>query len=267
MTSQRAAGPWSDAHCHLADPRLAPDLDEVIARSLAAGVVSWVQGGVSPEDWEGQRTLRSRLGESIKLSFGLHPWWVAAATERDVDEGLLALEACASDADAIGETGLDTYARRNVRDGALARQQRALAAQLQLAKRVARPLVLHVVRAHSEVLQQLERLSPFPQGGIVHAFTGTVDDARRYVDLGFHLSLGGALAGNPDRARQLAPIAVDRVLVETDAPDQAPRQWQVDRNEPAFLPRIAAALSPVWGLSSTELLDRARRSLDALFPA
>ena len=128
-----------------------------------------------------------------------------------------------------------------------------------------RPLVLHVVRAHDAVLDELERRGPFPRGGIVHAFTGRARDARRYTELGFHLSLGGALAARPERARELAEIGLEHVVIETDAPDQAPRAWQVEHNEPAFLLRIAEALAPIWGISAVELLDRAHNSLEALF--
>ena len=99
----------------------------------------------------------------------------------------------------------------------------------------------------------------------MHAFTGRAREARRYTELGFHLSLGGALAAHPERARGLAEIDVERVVIETDAPDQAPRAWQVEHNEPAFLLRIAQALAPLWGISAAELLDQAHTSLEALF--
>lgn len=260
------AGPWTDAHCHLADPRLAGQLDDIVDRSVGAGVVAWVQGGVDPDDWQRQREVRARLGsDRVRLSFGLHPWWVVAATDDEVDAGLAALEVALGDADALGEIGFDTVARRNKQPGATERQQRAFVAQLELAARQPRPLVLHVVRGHDYVLEQLERHAPFARGGLVHAFTAGAAVAHRYVALGFCLSLGGALATRPERARQLAAIDPEHVLVETDAPDQAPRDWGVSHNEPAFLPRIAAALAPVWGLAAADLLDRSHRRLQRLF--
>lgn len=259
-------GPWTDAHCHLADPRLVTHLDAVIERSRAAGVVSWIQGGVGPDDWRRQKELRARLGRAVRLAFGVHPWWASSESDEDVDRALDALESEVDRADAIGELGLDRLPRWRKRDGALERQRRALSAQLVLARRTPRPLVLHVVRAHDAVLGELERHGPFPRGGIVHAFTGAARDARRYTELGFHLSLGGALAAHPERAREkLTGIDLAHVVVETDAPDQAPRAWQVDHNEPAFLLRIADALAPIWGISPEELLDRAHTTLQTLF--
>lgn len=258
------AGPWTDAHCHLADPRLAGRLDEIVRRSRAAGVVGWVQGGVCPDDWQRQRALQARLGPSVRVAFGLHPWWTAAASDAEIDGALAALEAQVSDADALGEIGIDNHPRWRTGD-ALERQQRALLTQLAIARRVPRPLVLHVVRAHHLVLPLLERHAPFPRGGLVHAFTGGLREARRYVQLGLHLSLGGALAARPERARALAAIPQDSILIETDAPDQAPRDWRVEVNEPAFLPRIAGSLAPVWDISGPHLLDRTHRSLQTLF--
>ncbi len=257
-------GPWTDAHCHLADPRLAADVADVVARSRAAGVTTWLQGGVGPDDWQRQLALRERLGADLRTSFGLHPWWVATASDADLDRALADLEEALPAADALGEIGLDAHPRWRKRAGAFARQERAMSAQLALAQRVPRPLVLHVVRAHEPVLAALERCAPLPRGGLVHAFTGTVRDARRYVDLGLLLSLGGALVSRPERVRELAEIPIDHVVVETDAPDQAPRAWQVAANEPAFLPRIAGALAPAWGISGADLLDRAHISMETL---
>ncbi|MEM9493343.1 MAG: TatD family hydrolase, partial [Myxococcota bacterium] len=226
---------------------------------------AWIQGGVGPDDWLRQLDLRARLGDAVRLAFGVHPWWAAAASDDELDRALDQLAGELGRADALGELGLDRHPRWRKRDGALARQTRALTAQLELARRVPRPLVLHVVRAHDPVLAELERHAPFPRGGLVHAFTGRLHHARRYIELGFHLSLGGALAARPERARELAEIPADRVVIETDAPDQAPRAWQVEYNEPAYLLRIAAVLAPVWGLSAADLLDRSHAAVEALF--
>jgi len=205
------------------------------------------------------------MGADVRVSFGLHPWWVAAASDDELEAGLDALEGGIEAADALGELGLDKHQRRNQQPGSWDRQLSALRAQLALVDRTPRPLVLHVVRAHDEVIAELERHAPFPRGGIVHAFTGTVHDARRYVALGLHLSLGGALAAKPEKAAGLAQIPVDRIVLETDSPDQAPRSWAVQHNEPAFLPRIAQALAPIWRISATELLDQAHISMETLF--
>ncbi len=258
-------GPWTDAHCHLADARFADQFGGVIARSRAAGVAAWVQGGVDVDDWQRQRAVSAQLGDSVRLAFGVHPWWAASASDDALDDALERLGRELPQAHALGELGLDRHPRWRKQSGAMARQERAFVAQLALAWRIPRPLVLHVVRAHDIVLDMLERYGPYPRGGLVHAFAGTARDAGRYIDLGFHLSLGGALVARPERAHRLAAIDPARIVFETDAPDQAPRAWQVPHNEPAYLPRIAAALAPVWALSATAMLDRAHQSLEKLF--
>ena len=258
------AGPWTDAHCHLADPRLAGQVEQVAVRSRRAGVVAWLQGGVEPSDWNRQRDVRARLGPGVRMAFGLHPWWCASASDSQIDAGLAALEAQLGDADALGELGLDKHGRRRGGRIGLERQERALIGQLEIARRQPRPLVLHVVRAHQQVLELLERHGPFARGGLVHGFTGGAREAHRYLELGFHLSLGGALAARPERARQLASVPPERIVLETDAPDRAPRAWQAASNEPAYLPRIARALAPTWDISAAELLDRAQLSLETL---
>jgi TatD DNase family protein len=261
--AEPAVGPWTDAHCHLADPRFEHNLEEVLKRSQEAGIVSWLQGGVDPADWQRQKQLHKTLGASMHMAFGLHPWWVVTASDQDIDDALARLEVELPNASALGELGLDKALRAGGSAEGFARQRRVFEAQLALARRVPKPLVLHVVRAHGAALDLLERNIP-PRGGIVHAFTGSLEQARRYVDLGLLLSLGGGLLSRPERARELSKIPANCIVVETDAPDQAPSSWQVECNEPAYLLRIAEGLGPIWGLSATQLLDQTHKSMQTL---
>src|SRR5262245_16221301 len=111
MALAKAKG-WIDGHCHLADPRYRETLDEVLKTSLQAGVEAWVQGGVSPEDWDRQLLLKNDLGgDRVATSFGLHPWWVTRATEAELLQGLTLLEKRLSEASAAGELGIDLSER------------------------------------------------------------------------------------------------------------------------------------------------------------
>ena len=253
---------WTDAHCHLAQAKLFAAIDGVVARASAAGVGRWVQGGVDPADWERQSVLAARFGRRIVTAFGLHPWWVAKATDAAVDAGLAALEDKLSDARLVGETGLDR-AVRGLDAAGFARQKRAFSRHLELARATRKPLVLHVVRAHAEAAALLGADGGVPAGGIVHAFNGGPDAAQAYLRLGLLLSVNGAVA-RPGFAKLKAALPFiprDRLLVETDAPD-----GPLDENdrEPRDLPAVAAALGALIGATATDLLNASAAALDRL---
>src|SRR3954471_10138132 len=139
---------WIDGHCHLSDPRLEDRLERVIADSRKAGVEAWVQGGVSPEDWDRQLNLRDRLGSGqVLISFGLHPWWVTRASGEELKDGMAALRSRLAGADAAGEMGLD-FSEKNRGSEKADIQADAFRGQLQLAQQAKKPLILHVVKAH-----------------------------------------------------------------------------------------------------------------------
>lgn len=227
-----------DACCHLAHDAFAGDVAAVIARAYAAGVVGMHIPGVDPASFTRARSL----GEGIVHGVGLHPWWVATASEADIEVGLRAMRAAIErdDVRSIGEIGLDRARDR----GSIEAQTRALVAQLAIARAQALPIVLHVVDAHGLVLELLEREGPFE--GMVHGFSGSAEVAARYVALGLHVSFGPAITrAHVRRAREAARVVPDtRLLVETDAPDQS-----VDsgRGEPAMLGVVIDALASLRG--------------------
>src|SRR6185503_18800065 len=149
----------------------------------------WVQGGVSPEDWDRQLALQSKLGkQALFTSFGLHPWWVAKSSREQVDQGLEALAKRLGEADGAGELGLDAGDRYKT---SLELQSHAFREQLKLAKAAGKPLVLHIVRAHPQAIEILEESGPYPAGGLVHSFSSSIENAKAYIHLGFLLSISG----------------------------------------------------------------------------
>jgi TatD DNase family protein len=260
---------WIDGHCHLADPRFDTDLDHRLAEARAVGIGVWIQGGVGPEDWERQLQLQARLGAAIVPTFGLHPWWVAGHGEAELEAALALLEARLPRAMGLGELGLDA-SPHHCPPETLPRQSRAFEAQLAMAKHAHKPLVLHVVRAHPPALEALERLGPFPAGGLVHSFSGSGEIARQYLALGFHLSLGGSVTreGFQTLKKAVGSLPFDRLVLETDAPDQLPQLPGVEPgslNEPRHLVGIADAVARLRGVSREELLDQSTQNLKRLF--
>lgn len=261
-----------DAHCHLTDPRLRPEvLDEMIARSRIAGVRAWIQGGVGPEDWDRQQDLARRYPGRIGVSFGLHPWWVTDQSDAHVEEGLLALEARVAECLAIGELGLDERKIAGFpaeeREAIRKRQLRAFGGQLQIARKRQKPLILHIVQAHGKALEILGNSGGPPEaGGIVHAFSGPEEIARRYVDLGLALSVSGVITRKGFESLKKAVVSVpgDSLVIETDAPDQ-PLEGDSGLNEPARLPRVADAVAALRGESREQVLKRSARNLRRIF--
>ncbi|WP_010463402.1 TatD family hydrolase [Acidovorax radicis] len=245
---------WIDTHCHLDAPEFDPDRDAVRAEARAQGVAHCVIPAVERSNWATVRALAHRHGDSYAL--GIHPLYTGRAHDADLE--LLAQELEQHRADprlvAIGEIGLDFF----VPGLDAARQERFYRVQLQLARRFDLPVILHVRRSSDRLLKGLRELPV--QGGIAHAFNGSLQQAQAFIALGFKLGFGGAMTY--DRALQLrrlaAELPAEALVVETDAPD-IPPHWLYataaqraeglaqGRNAPGELPRIASALAEVRG--------------------
>jgi len=270
-----------DAHCHLADPRMAPLLDEVLARSREVGLDTFVQGGVDPKDWQAQLDLQQRLqplGYRIVPTFGLHPYFLAKLAQepdsspeqiwQQAEEALDLLAKMAKHAAGLGEMGLD-FRPRYLQDSELL-QREFLGLQLELAQATGRPVVLHVVRAFDEVLGlwDLWRKSKAEFGvGMVHAFNGTSAQAQAYWQRGLSVSIGGAICDPENRRLQqaVAKLPIEALLLESDSPDQKPLLWPREWNEPTSLLNVAEAIGQIKGLSRDEVLDRTSQNTRKLF--
>lgn len=243
-----------DAHTHL-DRH--PDPLRAAARARAVGVERWVIAGANPAHWADVERVAADTGGVALL--GLHPWWVGP----DWAEGVRAL----ADRPAlvgVGETGLDRPRAKTQADWAL--QVAACRAQLALARARCLPIVLHCVRAWP-ALRDLLRADGLPAaGGMVHAWTGSVEETREALRLGLHLSFGPDLtrAPGPRRAAALREVPRDRLLLETDCPDRPVPG--AESGEPAHLLRVAAAAATIRGAEPARVLEDVALSLRAWWP-
>lgn len=259
-----------DAHCHLDDPRLAPDLDAVLARARAAGVRGCVVAGVDPDGWRAQTEL-ARQVPGVAVTYGVHPRVAAEATDGALDAMLAALdEAVRGGGHArpvgLGEVGLDAWSK-DLR-ATLDRQERAMRAQLALARDVDLPVVLHILRAHGRALELLRADGVPRSGGMVHCYSGPAELVPDYLALGLHVSFAGPVTW-PDAAKAAAAaraVPVDRLLVETDAPDLPPVPHRGERNEPAYLPHVVAAVAAARGEDPAEVAATTAANARRLFP-
>jgi len=222
-----------DSHCHINDPKFDADRDAVIERALAAGVETMLVID-APEFAEPYPFLYATIG--------VHPHEAAKATEdtfarmRDLAQHPKVL--------AIGEIGLDYHYDFSPRDV----QHRVFDRQLELAAEFGKPVVIHTREAWEDTMAHMPTL---PHGGIMHCFTGTVEQAQEAVERGFHLGIGGVLTFPKAEELRAAAKAVpeQRLLVETDCPYLAPAPHRGKRNEPLFVVDTARRLAEVRGTS------------------
>jgi TatD DNase family protein len=250
-----------DAHNHL--DRCEDPLGEAQA-AARCGVDGMLVAGVDPPGWEAQARLSGIPG--VLLAYGLHPWAVAAMDEAAVEEGL---EALARRLDrgpvaALGELGLDRS--RAVDPASLDRQERAFRAQLRLARARDLPVVLHIVRAHGRALSILRQEGLPARGGMVHSTSTPPEELPRWLELGLCCSFSGSVTRHPRAREAAARVPLDRLLAETDAPDQPPLGVEAP-NRVRTLGLVVQALAELHAVSFEEMAMRtaenARRVLGA----
>jgi TatD DNase family protein len=253
-----------DTHCHLDGAAFDADRAEVLARARSAGVTELVVPAVGPDGW-GPLAALAAASPGVHFGLGIHPQLVPELDPAHDDRLLADLEAALGrgGAIAVGECGLDGP---SVDAGApLGRQLALLRGQLALARRFRLPAILHVLRAHDAALAVL-REEPLPAGGVLHSWSGSAEQVAPFAALGLHFSFAGPITYERARKPAAAARAVppDRLLLETDAPDQTPRPLR-GRNEPSHLPLVAGALASAIGTTVEELDARTTRNARALF--
>jgi TatD DNase family protein len=219
-----------DTHCHLDDPRFDPDRADVMARARAAGVDTVVVPGVRAEQWPQLRATAAVYG--WRFGVGTHPQVLpeSRAVPTDLDG-----------ASAIGECGLDGPTPVPMDE-----QEHVLVAHLALARESGLPLILHCFRAHDRMVPLLRKWAPLR--GVMHSYSGGPDLVAQYVAMGLHISFAGAVTWENARKPVAALLRVprERLLAETDAPDQCPRPHR-GRSEPAYVVHIVEAMERLRG--------------------
>nr|WP_219733150.1 TatD family hydrolase [Pseudomonas sp. GW456-L13] len=252
-----------DTHTHLDFPDFDADRQALLAESRALGVRRIVVLGVYQANWQRVWELVQN-DPDLHAAFGLHPVYLDDHRPEDLSElgDWLTRLAGHRQLCAVGEIGLDYFIETLDRE----RQQSLFEAQLQLAADFNLPALIHVRRSHAAVIATLKRFS-LKRAGIIHAFAGSQEEAREYIKLGFKLGLGGA-ATWPQALRMhrvLAELPQDSVVLETDSPDMAPAMFPGQRNSPAHLPAICAALADIMAISPEQLAAASTANACELF--
>lgn len=249
-----------DSHAHLADPAFDPDRDDVIARAREAGLEGVVCIGESLAAADGARALASRHPGFLWFTAGVHPHDAAGF---DLSSDIPAIRAMAArGAVAVGECGLDYHYDHSPRE----RQREAFTAQLDLARELQLPVVVHSRDAEADTMTLVAEAGRGGVQGVLHCFTGSHALARTGLDAGWMISFAGIVTFRKwEDVELLRLVPDDRLLVETDAPYLAPVPHRGKRNEPTFVQHTLARLAAARGVEPAQLAARTADNARRLF--
>ncbi|MGS2780273.1 TatD family hydrolase [Robertmurraya sp. GLU-23] len=249
-----------DTHVHLNAEQFSEDLNEVIDRARLEGVQNMVVVGFDrPTILKAMELIEEY--DFIYASIGWHP--VDAIDMRDED--LVWIEELAKHPKvvAIGEMGLDYYWDKSPKDV----QQDVFRKQIQLAKKLKLPIVIHNREATADIVTILKEEKAAEVGGIMHCFSGSVEVAKECVEMNFYISLGGPVTfKNAKKPKEVAQeIPLNKLLIETDCPYLAPHPYRGKRNEPSYVKLVAEQIAELKGLSYEEVSQVTTENAKILF--
>ncbi len=249
-----------DSHCHLEGGDFTR-ASEILGRARAAGLVHAVVVGLfqAPGDFGHALQVAAKDPDFLSPTMGIHPHDAAKASAEDF--ATLSRLCAIPEVVAVGETGLDYYYDNSPRE----EQQAMFRKQCVLGLQVSKPLVVHVRDAHPDCHQILK--SEGVSRGMIHCFTGTLEDARRYLDLGFFISYSGIITyKNTELLGEAVKFTpADRLLVETDSPYLAPIPYRGRKNEPGHVIEVAKKVAELKGMDADALALATARNSAGLF--
>lgn len=251
---------WTDLRRHLTDESLKLELKQCLEK----GIDFFLLGGVEPAEWQRQLILKKQYPEYFGLCFGLHPYFVSSHERENCEAALDQLAQLLPRSLALGECGLDF--RPHIMKDSEALQIEMFENQLEMAKAFLKPMVLHVVQAHEKALQIMHVWGRPERGGLVHAFNGSFETAKKYTELGFLISVGGAATFEKNHKLQdcIRKLPLEFLLLESDAPDQAPQGLREQHNSLSIY-AVAEKVSLIKNISPFEVLEANTSNFKRLF--
>jgi len=237
-----------DSHAHLELEPLVQDSVGVLERATEAGIIAIVTVGTNIPDAEKALEIADRF-DKVFVSIGVHPH-----NAKEVHEGTFTIMEELSKHPkvvAYGEIGLDFFRNRSPQSV----QVSVFADQLELAKKLTKPVVIHLRNAYEQGMEMLEKAAPFDAGGVIHCFSGDQKDADRALEMGFYISSPGTVTYKKnDKLRTiLSTVPENRILLETDAPFLTPEPLRGKGNEPAFIVHTARKVAEIRNVSIEEI--------------
>ena len=249
-----------DTHAHLYDEAFAGEEDLAIERALDAGVGKMIFPDIDSATRAHMLAVAERHKGRVFPCIGLHPTSIGHDWEREMAEMESHL---IGEIYAIGEIGMDCYWSKEF----IKEQQSALKAQLEIADRMSLPVIIHSRESTELILNVLKECRHLNLRGVFHAYSGSAETFRELQKLGdWYIGIGGVLTyKKASIAETVRNIPVDRILLETDAPDLSPVPFRGKRNESSYIPFIAEKLSELTGLPLEEIARVTTENAHKLF--
>jgi TatD DNase family protein len=264
---------YIDTHCHLYDEAFDADRDEAVQRALDAGVTTMLLPDIDSTSTPLLEALLQQYPTVFRPMAGLHPTSVKEDFEQELQHvhNILYSSPKLGEGDprnegggvcAVGEIGMDLYWDRTFE----AQQREVLRTQMLWAEELDLPVALHIRKAHNEVFGLLRDLNRHTYRGVMHCFGGSVQEAQRAVEMGFHLGIGGVVTfKNAGMAEVVKSVPLERLLLETDAPYLSPVPHRGQRNESSYIPLIAQRIADLRGITVDEVAEVTTTSARKLF--
>jgi len=252
---------YIDTHCHLYLQEFAEDRESAIQRAVNAGVTKILLPNIDATSWQPMLELFRQYADTCFMMAGLHPTSVLPESiNSEMDE--VKRQLATGNYIAVGEIGIDLYWDKTHQG----LQEETFRYQIQLAKKHKLPVAIHVRKSFDEVWHILKTETGPDLKGVFHCFPGDEMQARRVIDAGFMLGIGGVLTfKNSGLQKVVSAVGPGNIILETDAPFLAPAPYRGKRNEPAYIPIIAGKVAELCGLSLEEVADVTTKNALKLF--
>ncbi|MDB2648035.1 TatD family hydrolase [Flavobacteriaceae bacterium] len=249
-----------DTHTHLYVKQFKEDIDIVIQRSIDKGINKFIFPAIDSSHFNDMHNLKDKYPDNIYLMSGLHPTDVKEDFKDELEFVVNSLNT--HDYVAIGEIGIDLYWDKSF----LNEQQEAFEFQIRLAIKHDLPIVIHCRDAFDEIFEILDKENCPKLRGVFHCFTGTLEQAKRAIDLDFVLGIGGVVTfKNGGIDKFLNQIDLKHIVIETDSPYLAPVPFRGKRNESSYIIHVVEKLSEIYGLSKEEIAHITTKNAEKVF--
>lgn len=246
-----------DSHCHLDFSVFDDDREKVVSDAKQLGISQFVVPGVEASQWQKLTEISEQYPE-FNYALGIHPYFLKSYKPQHLQD--LRRQLADSSAIAVGECGIDG----SLPD--LSLQQSIFQAQVEIANDFNKPLIVHHRKSHHLILQTFASIKP-QFGGVIHAFSGSKQDALKYIELGFKLGIGGTITYPRANKTRIAvsELPLESLVLETDSPDMPINGYQGQRNEPKRLIKVAEALAQLKNTSIANVAEQTRLNTIEIF--
>jgi TatD DNase family protein len=249
-----------DTHTHLYLEQFDNDREEIVNKAISQGVEKMFLPNIDKDSIEALWNLCNSFPDNFFPMAGLHPTSVKEDYKDQLD--IVDQELNKRKYVAVGEIGIDLYWDKTF----AAEQKEALLFQFELAIKHSLPVVIHSRDSFHEIISVIEAFNNSNLRGVFHCFTGTKEEARKIIDFGFYLGIGGVLTfKNSGLAEQIKDISLEHIVLETDSPYLTPAPYRGKRNESAYVYYIAEKLATVYGKSFDEIAKTTTKNAMNLF--